>query len=66
MIFVGCVLRCMKFERMRTNTVRRVVNSVGDTLRSEATMDGFYLEFHCFGALSAPYQTRFKNCRVMK
>jgi hypothetical protein len=39
--FVGCVLRCTEFERMRTKTVRIAINYVPVTVRS--------------GAPSAPY-----------
>ncbi len=39
--FVGCVLCCMKFERMRPKTVKYVINNVFDTIRSGAQCTKF-------------------------
>jgi hypothetical protein len=36
------------------------------THHCESKVKGICIKFRCFGALSAPYEVHFKNCRVLR
>ena len=60
--FVGCVLRCTKFERMRTKTVKIEINFVDDTSRGGARCTKFvYVSLSPFGFLRAGYALRMRR-----